>query len=64
MWIYKDDGDHDLCVERYLNDNDAPFPLVYISFPAAKDPDLNNRYTGKSTIDVLTLMPYDLVEKW
>ncbi|MCK0107674.1 NAD(P)/FAD-dependent oxidoreductase [Flavobacteriaceae bacterium S0825] len=64
LWIYPDDGDHDLCVERYLNDNDAPFPLVYISFPAAKDPDWNNRYPGKSTIDVLTLMPYELVEKW
>lgn len=64
LWIYPDGGDHDLCVERYLNDNDAPFPLVYISFPAAKDPDWNNRYPGKSTIDVLTLMPYELVEKW
>jgi len=64
LWIYPDDGDHDFCVERYLEDNDAAFPLVYISFPAAKDPDWNNRYPGKSTIDVLTLMPYELVEQW
>lgn len=64
LWIYPDDGDHDFCVERYIKDNDAPFPLVYISFPAAKDPDWNNRYPGKSTIDVLTLMPYELVKQW
>jgi len=64
LWIYPDEGDHDFCVDRYLKDNNAPFPLVYISFPAAKDPDWNNRYPGKSTIDVLTLMPYELVEQW
>ncbi|MFK2818488.1 NAD(P)/FAD-dependent oxidoreductase [Flavobacteriaceae sp. LMIT009] len=64
LWIYPDDGDHDFCVDRYLKDNDAPFPLVYISFPAAKDPDWLNRYPGKSTVDVLTLMPYELVEQW
>lgn len=64
LWIYPDDGDHDFCVDRYLKDNDAPFPLVYVSFPAAKDPDWSNRYPGKSTVDVLTLMPYELVEQW
>ena len=64
LWIYPDDGDHDQCVERYLKDPSTAFPLVYISFPAAKDPDWSNRYPGKSTIDVLTLMPYELVEQW
>ena len=64
LWIYPDDGDHDSCVNRYLNDLSAPFPLVYISFPAAKDPDWPNRYPGKSTIDVLTLMPFEVVEQW
>ena len=64
LWIYPDEGDHDSCVERYLNDLDAPFPLVYISFPSAKDPDWSNRYPGKSTIDVLTLMPYEVVKEW
>lgn len=64
LWIYPEDGDHDYCVERYLKDQNAPFPLVYVSFPAAKDPDWSNRYPGKSTIDVLTLMPYELVEQW
>ena len=41
-----------------------PFPVVYLSFPSAKDPDWNNRYPGKSTIDIITLIPYETFEKW
>ena len=63
-WVYPDDLDHDACVERYVNDLDAPFPVVYISFPSAKDPDWSNRYPGKSTIDIITLLPYDVFENW
>ncbi|MEQ8713434.1 MAG: NAD(P)/FAD-dependent oxidoreductase [Cyclobacteriaceae bacterium] len=63
-WIYPGDLDHDGCVDRYLNNLDAPFPVVYISFPSAKDPDFPNRYPGKSTIDIITLVPYDTFEPW
>jgi all-trans-retinol 13,14-reductase len=63
-WIYPEDADHDACVERYLHDIDQPFPLVYISFPAAKDPDWSNRYPGRSTIDIITLLPFDEFTKW
>lgn len=63
-WIYPKEDDHDTCVARYLNNLDAAFPMVYISFPSAKDPDWINRYPGKSTIDIITLMPYDAFEKW
>lgn len=63
-WIFPEDLDHDSCVERYLEDINQPFPVVYISFPAAKDPDWPNRYPNKSTIDIITVMPYDSVEKW
>jgi all-trans-retinol 13,14-reductase len=64
FWIYPGDLDHDGCVDRYLSDLDAPFPVVYISFPSAKDPDFPNRYPGKSTIDIITLVPYDAFEPW
>lgn len=64
LWIYPDDLDHDACVERYLEDMDQPFPLVYISFPSAKDPDWSNRYPGKSTIDIITLVPWETFAKW
>lgn len=63
-WIYPDDLDHDGCVERYEKDLDAPFPVVYISFPCAKDPTWNTRYPGKSTIDIITVMPFEIFEQW
>ncbi|MBQ4819586.1 NAD(P)/FAD-dependent oxidoreductase [Aquimarina sp. MMG016] len=64
FWIYPDDGDHDTCVARYLKDQDAPFPVVYVSFPSAKDPDWTNRYPGRSTIDIITLVPYEACANW
>ncbi len=63
-WIYPAKGDHDTCVKNYLEDLSQPFPVVYMSFPSAKDPDWNNRYPGKSSIDIITLIPYDIFEKW
>jgi len=63
-WIYPAEGDHDTCVKKYLDDLTQPFPVVYLSFPSAKDPDWSNRYPGKSTIDIITLIPYETFEKW
>jgi all-trans-retinol 13,14-reductase len=63
-WIYPDGKTHEELVEAYLKDINEPFPLVYVSFPAAKDPDWSNRYPGKSTIDIITLMPYDVFQPW
>ena len=64
LWIYPKDLDHDACVARYLKNIDSPFPVVYVSFPSAKDPDWSNRYPGKSTIDIITLLPYTVFENW
>mgnify|MGYP000521454147 CR=1 FL=1 len=63
-WIYPDKLSHDECVDNYLKDHSEPLPVVYISFPAAKDPDWNNRYPGKSTIDIITLVPYETFADW
>lgn len=63
-WIYPDKIDHETAVNNYLNDLDAEFPVVYISFPSAKDPDWSNRYPGKSTIDIITLLPYNGFKNW
>lgn len=60
LWIYPDDLDHDACIDRYMDDIEQPFPLVYVSFPAAKDPDWSRRYPGRSTIDIITLAPYEI----
>ena len=63
-WIFPAEGDHDTCIQKYLEDLTQPFPVVYISFPSAKDPDWSNSYPGKSTIDIITLVPYEVFEKW
>ncbi|WOC39260.1 NAD(P)/FAD-dependent oxidoreductase [Polaribacter sp. HL-MS24] len=63
-WIYPEHLDHDTAIDEYVKDLDADFPVVYISFPSAKDPDWSNRYPGKSTIDIITLLPYAPFDKW
>lgn len=63
-WLYPAEGDHDTCVKNYLDDLSQPFPMVYLSFPSAKDPDWSNRYPGKSSIDIITLMPFEIFKKW
>ncbi len=63
-WIYPDKIDHDTAINNYVKDLESDFPVVYISFPSAKDPDWSNRYPGKSTIDIITLLPYAPFDKW
>ncbi|MFL2639656.1 MAG: phytoene desaturase family protein [Flavobacteriaceae bacterium] len=64
LWIYPEKTDHDSSVENYLKNQNNEFPLVYISFPSAKDPSWNDRYPNKSTIDIITLLPYESFKKW
>ena len=63
-WIYPDKIDHDTAVDNYVKDLESDFPVVYISFPSAKDSDWSNRYPEKSTIDIITLLPYEPFDKW
>jgi all-trans-retinol 13,14-reductase len=63
LWVYPS-FDHDGNVERFAKDIEQPFPGVYISFPSAKDPSFKQRHPGKSTIDVLAMVPYAPFAKW
>ncbi len=63
-WLYTEDYDHDATVARYLADRSAPLPVTYISFPSAKDPDWERRYPGRSTVEVITLAPFDWFAQW
>lgn len=64
-WIYPGNYNHDENCARYLADPEhAEFPLLYASFPAAKDPDFQNRYPGRSTIELLTLGDYGQFSAW
>ncbi|MFZ5722823.1 MAG: phytoene desaturase family protein [Pseudomonadota bacterium] len=63
FWIYPD-NDYDASLERFWNDRDAPFPVVYISFPSAKDPDYERRRPGTSTIEIVAPAPFEWFERW
>ena len=63
LWVYQD---HRLeeNFERFEADISAPLPVVYLSFPSAKDPDFDRRYPGHSTIEAITLGTGDVFERW
>ncbi len=63
FWIYPS-NDFDADVARFLEDKNAPFPVVYISFPSAKDPDYENRHPGTATIEIVAPAPYEWFEQW
>ncbi len=63
FWIYPH-NDYDGAVDAFIADSQQPFPVVYISFPSAKDPDYLNRWPGTSTIEVVAPAPYAWFERW
>ena len=63
FWIYPS-NDYDGAVQAFMEDFNAPFPVVYISFPSAKDPDYLNRHPGTATIEIVAPAPYHWFEKW
>jgi all-trans-retinol 13,14-reductase len=63
FWIYPH-NDYDAAVEAFVNDRKAEFPVVYISFPSAKDPDYLERHPGTSTIEIVAPAPYEWFERW
>ena len=63
-WYYPPVYDHDKLCADFLADPSAPFPVTYVSFPSAKDPSWEDRYPGRSTVDVITLTKYDWFKEW
>jgi len=63
FWIYPG-NDYDGAVDRFIADPSGPFPVVYLSFPSAKDPDFERRHPGKATIEIVAPAPYDIFEPW
>jgi all-trans-retinol 13,14-reductase len=62
-WIYTS-PDHDGVTARYRADITAPFPLVYLSFPSAKDPSSQGRCPGFSTLELVVPAYWSQFEKW
>lgn len=63
LWVYPNHR-HEENVDRFLSNLDAPLPVVYLSFPSAKDPDFARRHPGRSTIEAITLGSYDQFKTW
>lgn len=67
-WVYTGNDIDKLCMD-YLKMNreealDVDIPLLFISFPSTKDPEWKKKYPGKTTMAIVTLMPYDWVAEW
>ncbi|WP_237067718.1 phytoene desaturase family protein [Microbulbifer guangxiensis] len=62
-WLYPSE-DYSADIQRFLDDPDAEIPLVYISFPSAKDPTFCRRYPGRATIEIVAPGPYAWFEQW
>jgi all-trans-retinol 13,14-reductase len=63
LWITPS-GDHDGNLARFTSDPSAPFPMLFVSFPSAKDPEFEQRHPGRSTLEVVTAGPYAWFERW
>jgi all-trans-retinol 13,14-reductase len=63
LWVHPTPN-HDTNFARFVKDPSAPFALLFISFPSAKDPDFERKYPGRATLEVVTLAPYDWFARW
>ena len=65
QWIFPG-YDHDDNFSTYQKDQSGtvPYPVVYISFPSAKDPEWKKLYPDRSTVEVITFVPYEKFQSW
>jgi all-trans-retinol 13,14-reductase len=63
LWIYPG-YNHDKNVENFLHNSSNDFPVLYISFPAAKDPEYQKKYPGYSTMEAIIPSPFEDFDKW
>ena len=69
LWTKSGAEDLDAMTEGYLQRpmgevTNSPIPLLFISFPSAKDPLWAKRHPGKSTCTVVTVGNFEWFEKW
>jgi len=63
VWKYLRE-DFDAAFVDWQSDRDRAPPLVYVSFPSAKDPTWAKAHPGKSTIQVIAPFRYEWVAEW
>jgi len=63
-WIYPG-PDYERHIQEFMADpENNEIPLVYISFPSAKDPTFSERYPGRATIEIVAPGPYEWYADW
>jgi all-trans-retinol 13,14-reductase len=63
-WIYPNGTNHDVAIDNFLKDYKNEFPVVYISFPGAKNPKFETQYPGRTTIEIITPAKYEWFAEW
>ncbi|XP_036429271.1 inactive all-trans-retinol 13,14-reductase-like [Colossoma macropomum] len=67
LWLFKD-NDMDAIMDEFYNleKDEAPekVPLMFITFPSAKDPTSKIRHPGKTCMTILTMVNYEWFEEW
>ncbi|XP_060882825.1 all-trans-retinol 13,14-reductase-like [Labrus mixtus] len=67
FWMYKD-NDLDVLMEKYSSLSKEEvlgnIPMMFITFPSAKDPTSSIRQPGKSCMTLLTMARYEWFEEW
>ncbi|XP_064172449.1 inactive all-trans-retinol 13,14-reductase-like [Anguilla rostrata] len=67
FWMYKH-NDLDQLMEKYasLSQEEVAknIPMMFITFPSAKDPTASVRHPGKSCMTLLTMAKYEWFEEW
>lgn len=63
-WLYASE-DYEGSLERFFADpENETIPLVYISFPSAKDPAFLDKYPGRATIEIVAPGPHAWFAQW
>ncbi|XP_053496558.1 inactive all-trans-retinol 13,14-reductase-like [Ictalurus furcatus] len=66
-WLFKS-NDMDAMMDEYfsMGKDEAPdnVPMMYFTFPSAKDPTSKIRHPGKSCMTILTMVNYEWFEEW
>ena len=47
-----------------MNDENKPFPVVYISFASSKDPSWDTEHPGTATLEAIVPTNYNHFGKW
>ena len=63
LWIYPG-YNHDQNLANYIHDASKELPVVYVSFPSAKDPAFKDEHPGYATMEAITVAKWDDYKKW